>query len=184
MELRKDPITRSWVVVGHREDTCRNQRGLSVLPSECGFPEASCCGCRRTDPGKSMVLPHPDPLYRVEGDPEPPRRRDLRHHAARGRRRNRHRDARARQETRRFERRSDSDGDGGLEAAHRGSEARPPVQVCFRLQELRRAGGPGRLARAFANYRDHVCAQKNSLRTARGARMVSRKKNAACSATS
>src|SRR5258708_13440243 len=64
MEIRRDPVTQSWVVVGQREvmetDTCpferpaidKTQTILSV-PSE----------------GQWQVrgFPHPDPLYRVEG---------------------------------------------------------------------------------------------------------------------
>jgi len=66
MELRKDPITRSWVVVGHGEeaslpvDPCplcpasESGQTLLALPSE--------------GPWKVRVTPHPLPLYRVEGE--------------------------------------------------------------------------------------------------------------------
>ena len=67
MELRKDPITESWVILGQREL-------LSDDPQECPL-----------DPGRVdkippiltwpaggqwqvRVVPHPDPLYHVEGD--------------------------------------------------------------------------------------------------------------------
>jgi len=68
MELRKDPITRSWVVVGHRGDA-------SESTGDCPF-----C-LERTDckpallrlppqgPWQVKVFPQPNPLYRVEGDP-------------------------------------------------------------------------------------------------------------------
>jgi UDPglucose--hexose-1-phosphate uridylyltransferase len=67
MELRKDPITRSWVIVGHAErvetpaETCPlcpaaipQNRVLLRLPSD--------------GPTQVTVIPHFDPLYRIEGD--------------------------------------------------------------------------------------------------------------------
>ncbi|HTV59078.1 MAG TPA: DUF4931 domain-containing protein [Verrucomicrobiae bacterium] len=68
MELRKDPITRSWVVVGHpaqekiKPDPCPlcpgsrlETRVLLDLPSQ--------------GPWQVRVYPHLRPLYRIEGDP-------------------------------------------------------------------------------------------------------------------
>jgi UDPglucose--hexose-1-phosphate uridylyltransferase len=68
MELRKDPITRSWVVVGHperekvRPDPCplcpenrREAQELLSLPTQ--------------GPWQVRVYPHFRPLYRIEGDP-------------------------------------------------------------------------------------------------------------------
>ena len=68
MELRKDPITRSWVVVGHperekvRSDPCPLCPGnrlevntLLDLPSQ--------------GPWQVRVYPHFRPLYRIEGEP-------------------------------------------------------------------------------------------------------------------
>jgi len=68
MELRKDPITRSWVRVGHREDL--------IVPVD-GCP---LCAGRRDDlptllelptigSPQVRVIPHFNPLYRIEGDP-------------------------------------------------------------------------------------------------------------------
>lgn len=67
MELRKDPITRSWVVVGQRQGPPALTEGCPVcaaladtskhllrVPAE-GTPQVT-------------VLPHFDPLYRIEGD--------------------------------------------------------------------------------------------------------------------
>jgi UDPglucose--hexose-1-phosphate uridylyltransferase len=67
MELRKDPITRSWVIVGHRDETpgtgegcplcpraSANDPSILALPSELGW--------------QVRVIPHLDPLYRIEGD--------------------------------------------------------------------------------------------------------------------
>jgi UDPglucose--hexose-1-phosphate uridylyltransferase len=68
MELRKDPITRSWVVMGHperervRPDPCPlcpenriETRELLALPAN--------------GPWQVRVYPHFRPLYRIEGDP-------------------------------------------------------------------------------------------------------------------
>jgi UDPglucose--hexose-1-phosphate uridylyltransferase len=66
MELRKDPITRSWVVVGHGEEAA-----LPVVP--CPLCPGSESGQRllvlpSDGPWKVRVTPHPAPLYRIEGD--------------------------------------------------------------------------------------------------------------------
>src|SRR5487761_868471 len=68
MELRKDPITRSWVVVGHT--------GHAELPAE---PCPLCPGNEgetRTilqlpaqGAWQVRVFPHFRPLYHIEGDP-------------------------------------------------------------------------------------------------------------------
>jgi UDPglucose--hexose-1-phosphate uridylyltransferase len=69
MELRKDPITRSWVIVGYREDTCETTGGCPFCPEKTNSRNAL---LRLPDQGPTQVavFPHPDPLYRVEGDPE------------------------------------------------------------------------------------------------------------------
>jgi len=66
MELRKDPITRSWVVVGHGE--------------EAALPAGPCPLCPASETGQTLltlppegtwkvrVTPHPAPLYRIEGE--------------------------------------------------------------------------------------------------------------------
>ena len=65
MEIRRDPITQSWVVVGHRDssetDSCPferpaidKQQTILSSPSE--------------GPWQVRVVPHPDPLYRIEGE--------------------------------------------------------------------------------------------------------------------
>jgi UDPglucose--hexose-1-phosphate uridylyltransferase len=72
MELRKDPITRSWVITGDdvpvapREDgVCRycadspyKLQVVSMLPAVEGGPWSS------------QAVVHPSPLYRIEGDPQ------------------------------------------------------------------------------------------------------------------
>jgi len=70
MELRKDPITRSWVITGDdnppptRERFCRfcpdspqQQQVVSTRPSVDGGPWAS------------RAVVHPSPIYRIEGEP-------------------------------------------------------------------------------------------------------------------
>src|SRR5258708_2542733 len=68
MELRKDPITQSWVILGQRE-----ARGEA--PEECPLEPAKIEKLRSimTWPTEGAwqvrVLPHPDPLYHIEGEP-------------------------------------------------------------------------------------------------------------------
>jgi UDPglucose--hexose-1-phosphate uridylyltransferase len=67
MELRKDPITHSWVVVGHQEELpatagscplCAG--GLEGRPALLALPAAGTPQVR--------VIPHFHPLYRIEGE--------------------------------------------------------------------------------------------------------------------
>lgn len=69
MELRKDPITRSWVVAGHREIACETTGGCPFCPEKTSSRNAL---LRLPGQGTSQVVvfPHPDPLFRVEGDPQ------------------------------------------------------------------------------------------------------------------
>ena len=68
MELRKDPITQSWIILGHRE-----AGGESI--NECPFEPEPMAKAKviASWPAEGAwqvrVIPHPDPLYRVEGDP-------------------------------------------------------------------------------------------------------------------
>ncbi|MFI5071117.1 MAG: DUF4931 domain-containing protein, partial [Terriglobales bacterium] len=68
MELRKDPITQSWIVLGHRELTGES---LSECPFEPGKIEKLKPILSWPPEGawQMRVVPHPEPLYRVEGDP-------------------------------------------------------------------------------------------------------------------
>jgi len=68
MELRKDPITRSWVVVGHREDVAASAIGCPFCPPKVDS-QHSLLRLPPHGPWQVMVMPHPDPLYRVEGEP-------------------------------------------------------------------------------------------------------------------
>src|SRR5213593_3973224 len=68
MELRKDPITQSWVILGQKEVR-------SETPEECPLEPAKLEKLRSimTWPTEGAwqvrVLPHPEPLYHIEGDP-------------------------------------------------------------------------------------------------------------------
>jgi UDPglucose--hexose-1-phosphate uridylyltransferase len=66
MELRKDPITRSWVRVGHREDV-HPQEGCPLCPNHSAslkpLLELPANGSAQV-----RVIPHFQPLYRIEGE--------------------------------------------------------------------------------------------------------------------
>ncbi len=66
MELRKDPITRSWVVVGHGEEVSRPVEPCPLCPAtESG---QTLLALPNEGPWKVRVTPHPAPLYRIEGE--------------------------------------------------------------------------------------------------------------------
>ncbi len=72
MELRKDPITRSWVITGDASDTTRRE------DSECRFCPDSRLGVQVIStmpsvdggPWSARSVVHPSPLYRIEGEPQ------------------------------------------------------------------------------------------------------------------
>src|SRR5437588_2214904 len=70
MELRKDPITRSWVIVG---DDVERQTQPGFCPFCPGSPNASqvITTLSSVDHGAGpvMAMVHPAPLYRIEGEP-------------------------------------------------------------------------------------------------------------------
>jgi UDPglucose--hexose-1-phosphate uridylyltransferase len=68
MELRKDPITRSWVVVGHREGSTECSVGCPYCPDKVDC-QPTLLRLPPQGPWQVIAQPHPDPLYRVEGDP-------------------------------------------------------------------------------------------------------------------
>jgi UDPglucose--hexose-1-phosphate uridylyltransferase len=68
MELRKDPITRSWVVLGHPENPPAAGDGCPLCPGhEGGRP--TLLALPSEGPWQVRVTPHLDPLYRIEGEP-------------------------------------------------------------------------------------------------------------------
>lgn len=68
MELRKDPITQSWVVVGHRDEAPSAPEGCPFCPGrENAVP--ALLTLPPQGPWRIRVVPHLDPLYRIEGEP-------------------------------------------------------------------------------------------------------------------
>jgi UDPglucose--hexose-1-phosphate uridylyltransferase len=67
MELRKDPITESWIALGQREllaeaaECPLDPEAVDKLPAILSYPAEGTWQVR--------VLAHPDPLYRIEGEP-------------------------------------------------------------------------------------------------------------------
>jgi UDPglucose--hexose-1-phosphate uridylyltransferase len=68
MELRKDPITRSWVVVGHPEREKLRPDPCPLCP-ENRIETRSLLELPRQGPWQVRAYPHFRPLYHVEGDP-------------------------------------------------------------------------------------------------------------------
>jgi len=66
MELRKDPITRSWVVVGH-PDPVEAQPGCPLCPGH-EKEQQSVLVLPPEGLWRVRVMPHLDPLYRIEGE--------------------------------------------------------------------------------------------------------------------
>ena len=68
MEIRRDPVTQSWVVSGQRER-------MDEVDSPCPFdpPQVDAAKNILSSPSEGTwqvrVIPHPEPLYRVEADP-------------------------------------------------------------------------------------------------------------------
>ena len=68
MELRKDPITRSWVVVGHAERE-EERPGPCPLCPENSAQSNLLLALPRQGPSQVRVYPHFRPLYHIEGEP-------------------------------------------------------------------------------------------------------------------
>ena len=72
MELRKDPITRSWVIVGNEEERHHQTDGrCPFCPGSPNQPQVitTLAGSEQGgSPVSAMV--HPSPLYRIEGEPQ------------------------------------------------------------------------------------------------------------------
>jgi UDPglucose--hexose-1-phosphate uridylyltransferase len=67
MEIRRDPITQSWVVLGHREEV---SEGAEVCPfcGKAAEKQPVLLAWPAEGPWQVRVVPHPDPLYRIEGE--------------------------------------------------------------------------------------------------------------------
>jgi UDPglucose--hexose-1-phosphate uridylyltransferase len=68
MELRKDPITRSWVVVGHPELEKIRKDPCPLCPAN-RIETKSLLELPQQAPWQVRAYPHFRPLYRIEGDP-------------------------------------------------------------------------------------------------------------------
>ncbi|HEV2388928.1 MAG TPA: DUF4931 domain-containing protein [Candidatus Acidoferrales bacterium] len=68
MELRKDPITRSWVVVGKPEESVAPNVPCPLCPGN-ETATQTLLALPADGPWQVRVIPHFDPLYRIEGDP-------------------------------------------------------------------------------------------------------------------
>jgi UDPglucose--hexose-1-phosphate uridylyltransferase len=65
MELRKDPLTRSWVITGDDvPDAVGRSEGVCRFCPDSSSPAHQVAGA-----GTARAVVHPSPLYRVEGDP-------------------------------------------------------------------------------------------------------------------
>ena len=68
MEIRRDPITQSWVVLGQAEN-------LEETAAQCPFDGAQAdkrpaiLSLPSEGSWQVRVIPHPDPLYRIEDEP-------------------------------------------------------------------------------------------------------------------
>ena len=72
MELRKDPITRSWVIVADEDGERQAQPGYCPFcPGSTNAPHVIST-VASSEPGASPTLSvvHPAPLYRIEGEPQ------------------------------------------------------------------------------------------------------------------
>ncbi len=68
MELRKDPITRSWVVIGHSEAVEVPAEPCPLCPGQEGETR-TVLALPQSGAAQVRVFPHFRPLYRIEGDP-------------------------------------------------------------------------------------------------------------------
>ena len=68
MELRKDPITRSWVAVGQPEREKLRPDPCPLCPDS-KIPAGVILELPAQGPWQVRVFPHFRPLYRIEGDP-------------------------------------------------------------------------------------------------------------------
>ena len=73
MDLRKDPITRSWVLIGDGEASDVAAAGPVCpycLGTEGSLTQPILSVPTDSQPGGIRVFPHPHPLYRIEGEAE------------------------------------------------------------------------------------------------------------------
>ncbi len=71
MELRKDPITRSWVITGDQPDASHYTQSVCLFCPESANPPQviSSMASVSYGPWSARAVVHPEGMYRVEGDP-------------------------------------------------------------------------------------------------------------------
>jgi UDPglucose--hexose-1-phosphate uridylyltransferase len=71
MELRKDPITRSWVITGDdpADGKARPSAGCLFCPDANPQPQVVGTVASAGNPWSARAVVHPRPLYHIEGDP-------------------------------------------------------------------------------------------------------------------
>ncbi len=67
MEIRRDPITQSWVVLGHREEAAEESHDCPLCAGPAENPKPLLIWPAE-GPWQVQVISHMDPLYRIEGD--------------------------------------------------------------------------------------------------------------------
>jgi UDPglucose--hexose-1-phosphate uridylyltransferase len=71
MELRKDPITRSWVIVGDDAEKPGQHGYCPFCPGSPGAPQViATVNSGEGGAGAATAMVHPAPLYRIEGEPQ------------------------------------------------------------------------------------------------------------------
>jgi len=71
MELRKDPITRSWVIVGDDAERPGQHGYCPFCPGSPVAPQViAALDSGETGAGAATAMVHPAPLYRIEGEPQ------------------------------------------------------------------------------------------------------------------
>jgi UDPglucose--hexose-1-phosphate uridylyltransferase len=72
MELRKDPITRSWVMTGDAPEAARREQAACRFCPEAGSPPQVVSSMASVDggPWSARAVVHPSPMYHIEGDPQ------------------------------------------------------------------------------------------------------------------
>src|SRR5258708_39830180 len=70
MELRKDPITRSWVITGDDPGEARPESSCRFCPDAVASQQVVAKSPNTPGvPWSARAVVHPTPLYRIEGDP-------------------------------------------------------------------------------------------------------------------
>ncbi|HEX2330744.1 MAG TPA: hypothetical protein VHN74_18620 [Candidatus Angelobacter sp.] len=70
MELRKDPITRSWVIVAEETERPAQPGYCPFCPGSPNAPQViTTLNSGEPGAGPVMAMVHPAPLYRIEGEP-------------------------------------------------------------------------------------------------------------------